>query len=289
MKRIFKMIIRKLKRIITILGLNLFAAIALLAIGSMLVGLTGFYLTKGVPFVYCVLFGIIVLPIIGVIYLIKNKKARKEVGVTILITIYVFYILSLTALVAIFLSKYTNIDKASWLNFLGTIIGSGITVFGAYIVTVKQIKDNNKKYDFDKNEQYKSILQLIAFLLENEVDYNKGIYDEKYEKLLGDQGTVIINEEFKFACEEWTLIKHDAIKLINNGEMRNAIINIVKLYSKFEKINNEIERGRNLNRGYKMHGNECSIVVTELKFLFEDAMNSLCDIENILSNGGSSS
>lgn len=141
------------------------------------------------------------------------------------------------------MSKMVNISSEAWLNFFGTILGSGMTVYGAYLVTIKQIDENNKELLVEKNEKNKIVQQLIVLLIKDEVDKNKKIYNQilKAKKQANKDRYILTGDEV-FFDDEWIAFKYEILKSINCESINMLILSLTKLYNTLKKINEEINK-----------------------------------------------
>lgn len=124
-------------------------------------------------------------------------------------------------------------------NVIANIIGSGLTLIGAIIITKMQIASTIRQEKKRINDEQRSIEIIIMTLIDKELssNYNKAVEFENFSDEMGKGIAMSLEIDMKFFTKEWEYSKGLILKL-GNYEL---IENLVLLYDFIERVNSDID------------------------------------------------
>jgi hypothetical protein len=241
-----------------------------LPVGLIIGGLIGYIITKNQVATMILAFGIVILPFVYAAYIVRENLREFK------IIFVVLFLLVVTSSGVAYLSNQMSIlvkhqIKADvWLAFYGTLIGSAISVIAAVVLSQQQINASKKLQQDNLSLEYKNIEILLDLLLKEEIIRNYKIFKEKYKKHKNFKGVLNLTDDYKFIIVEWPLLKHDTVKLIQDIQYTDMVVNIITLYNFIIDINERID----MYSGITYEGNQVGHNINKLEDLFEKALSS---------------
>lgn len=165
---------------------------------------------------------------------------------------------------AINLSQLIPIDANGWLSFFGALLGSVVTVIGAYFLSYYQI-------ELHKREGQKEDSDIILLLLQNEFFINQKTFRDKYLPFDASSKVRTFGNECIFETSDWKEFRLEIIKLKN----KNYVRSIVSLYNFLEQINLSIAHGP-----YVLGAGLQEIMFNSLESYFSEVENIYEEIES---------
>jgi len=241
-----------------------------LPIGIFIGGIIGYIITRNQISITLVAIGIVIFLYVYAIYTVRENLKEIKIVIVVLFlvllaSIGVGYVSNQMAILV-----HYQIKAEVWLTFYGTLIGSGISVMAAVVLAQRQINANKKLQDNNLSLEYKNIKTLLDLLLKDEIIRNHKIFKEKYKKHKNVKGSFNITNEYKFIVTEWPPLKNNTVKLINDINYTDMVVNIITLYNCLIDINQRIEMYISIT----YEGNEVKNIINKLEGLFDKALNS---------------
>lgn len=181
----------------------------------------GFFFQKSKVIYLIGLFCILFLVVIGIpLFAFKTTYSLSKP----LFVLYMsFFLCCSLGSIADCLYQATNISKDTWVNFFAVLIGSGVPVIFAYMISQKEKKERDKIPE-SIVENFLNLEIVTNFnILRKDKSLFETLSSREYKKDEEFNGT------FNIRCDEYATIKYDLIKY--NNTIIKEVLEIYRMFS----------------------------------------------------------